>query len=578
MPGLYLGVILLYRASRKVVLNWLGYAPADQSNLSPLRRLWRVAKGALLTAIMLILFGIVTTVTLELTKLATPRFDQLAMAFLSFVSPAIFQTSLAYLLCAPNQPEARLIAIDRSAARTIPIFVALASIVQSFTNQIATLSDQLLLPISLVAGQSAAASAILIVLVGLLLVALKRQSNTVPKDVPEPHYFTWFVKFIPLLWLMLLVAVGGLLYGYLALSYFITGKILDTLLVVVLMVLAHHLVDAFVDALHNTESAIGSKARQITKFTDKGIARAGLALRILADILVVVLGIPWLFALWTLTWIDFRSLLNSTMAGVRFGNIAISPMTIIALLGVLAIGILITRFLTSWLDRRLLSQTHMNKGVQDSVKKGANYFGYFLAAAFALSAAGFDFSSFTIIAGALGVGIGFGLQSIVNNFVSGLILLAERPVRVGDWVALAPGEGIVKKINVRSTEIETFDNCTIIVPNSLLITEAVRNWTHRDTLGRFFVGVGVKQDTDVENMQRLLNEIVTSHPKVLRHPPPTVQLSKFGTATLDFELRGHVADVFEAVQVASDLRFAIAKKFAEMGIKLPTYLELPNKK
>ncbi|MDE2446070.1 MAG: DUF3772 domain-containing protein, partial [Alphaproteobacteria bacterium] len=121
MPGLYLGIILIYRAGRRIFSNWMGYAPADKSTLSPLRRLWRVAKGALICAIMLLLFGVMTTVTLDLTKLSTPRFDQLAMALLSFISPAIFQTTLAYLICSPNQPEARLIAIDRSAARTIPV-------------------------------------------------------------------------------------------------------------------------------------------------------------------------------------------------------------------------------------------------------------------------------------------------------------------------------------------------------------------------------------------------------------------------------------------------------------------------
>jgi potassium-dependent mechanosensitive channel len=196
-----------------------------------------------------------------------------------------------------------------------------------------------------------------------------------------------------------------------------------------------------------------------------------------------------------------------------------------------------------------------------------------LAAAFALSAGGFDFSSFTIVAGALGVGIGFGLQSIVNNFVSGLILLAERPVRVGDWVVTGAGEGIVKKINVRSTEIETFDSCTIIVPNSNLITEAVRNWTHRDTLGRFLVTVGVAHGTNADQVEKILTEITNVHPKILRYPPAQVQLAKFGATSMDFELRGHVADVFDAAIVASDLRFSIARKFLNDGITIPAVVE-----
>ena len=114
----------------------------------------------------------------------------------------------------------------------------------------------------------------------------------------------------------------------------------------------------------------------------------------------------------------------------------------------------------------------------------------------ALTSAGVGFSNIAFIAGALGVGIGFGLQSIVNNFVSGLILLAERPVKVGDWIVVGAGEGFVKQINVRSTEIETFDNCTIIVPNSSLVAEPVKNWTHHDTVGKMTVPVSVARDSE----------------------------------------------------------------------------------
>jgi potassium-dependent mechanosensitive channel len=227
---------------------------------------------------------------------------------------------------------------------------------------------------------------------------------------------------------------------------------------------------------------------------------------------------------------------------------------------VLAIGITATRYFTHWLERRVLSETQLDKGVRDSLRAATGYAGYSLAAAFALTAAGLDFSSLALVAGALGVGIGFGLQSIVNNFVSGLILLAERPVRVGDWVVTNAGEGIVKKINVRSTEIETFDNCTIIVPNSNLISEAVRNWTHRDSVGRFGINLTFNHTSDADVVSKTLMTIIQSHPKVMRHPQPLVQLSKISTTGFEFDVRGHIQDVFEAAQVTSDLRMQIAKQ------------------
>jgi len=236
---------------------------------------------------------------------------------------------------------------------------------------------------------------------------------------------------------------------------------------------------------------------------------------------------------------------------------------------VLIAGIVLTNLVVRWLDRRILAETRIDKGVQDSVRKGASYAGYILAAGLALGAAGLDFSNFALIAGALGVGIGFGLQSIVNNFVSGLILLAERPVRVGDWVVLPTGEGIVKRINVRSTEIETFDSCTIIVPNSNLITEVVRNWTHDDSVGRFTVTVSAAYDSNAEEVRDLLIKLARAHPKVLTYPEPMVTLARFGAYAIDFEIKAHVADVFEAVIVASDLRYEILKAFREKAITIP---------
>ena len=569
---------VMWSLYRLLNLNFGSLLPnrkTDEGLYSPLRRLWRVAFGAMAIFACIIIFALLLSASINVSNLYSPRFDLLVTAFIDVLSPCIFNSGLAYLICSPRSAALRLIAVDDRTAKSVPWFVLLASFIQALATQVSGLSDQLLLPVSLLAGQSAIAAACLIGLAGLLLLVLKRQSNKPAPDVPEPHYLTWFISFMPLLWLLLAVAIVGLLFGYLALSYFIAGKILDTVLVVVMMVLTHHLIDALADTLQNPASVLGEKLRNMTSIGDRGIARLSLSFRTIADILVVVLGIPWLLALWTVTWVDFRSFITTTLVGFKVGNVTVSPFNIASLIGILILGVILTRFITRWLDRRILTQTRLNKGVQDSVRTGANYMGYVFAAGFALSAAGFDFSNIAIIAGALGVGIGFGLQSIVNNFVSGLILLAERPIRVGDWVVTGDGEGIVKKINVRSTEIETFDNCTIIVPNSNLITSSVRNWTHHDTLGRFLVTVGVAPGTDPEIAAGILTQVVNAHSKVLRFPAATIQLARFTNYSIEFELRGHVADIFEAAQVSSDLRFALSKAFKEKGIIIPSISEPP---
>jgi small-conductance mechanosensitive channel len=282
----------------------------------------------------------------------------------------------------------------------------------------------------------------------------------------------------------------------------------------------------------------------------------------------VVAGLPLLFLIWTVTWIDFRGLANRVLLDFRVGEVTLSPWSILVALMFLAGGVVLTKLLVRWLDRRILVESRWDKGVQDSLRKGVSYAGYIIAAVFAFRAAGLDFSNIALIVGALGVGIGFGLQSIVNNFVSGLILLVERPVRVGDWVVLSSGEGLIKRINVRATEIETFDSCAIIVPNSTLITEAVKNWTHGDSMGRFTVAVCVSYDSNAETVRDILMEAARAHPKVLTYPEPQVQLMRFGLFGLEFEAKAFVADVFEGVIVASDLRFAILGAFAEKGITI----------
>ena len=571
----------IWSLARLLNLNLRGLIPnreIEDELVLALSRLWRVVFGAFSIFVCLALLSVLLAASLQVSNLSTPRFDLIVAALLGVLTPSIFNSGLAYLICSPQSATYRLIAVDDRTAKSIPWFVLLATFIQSVATQVSGLSDQLLLPVSLLAGQSAIAAASLIGLAGLLLFLLKRQSNKPAEGVPEPHYFTWFVSFMPVLWLLLAVALFGLIFGYLALAYFIAGKILDTVLIVLMMVLSHHLVDALADTLQNPDSILSQKLRAFTALGDRGIGRLSLILRTLADILVVVLGIPWLLALWTVTWVDFRSFANTALVGFRVGSVTVSPLNIASLIGILVLGVVLTRFITRWLDRRILTQTRLNKGVQDSVRTGANYMGYVLAGGFALSAAGFNFSNIALIAGALGVGIGFGLQSIVNNFVSGLILLAERPIRVGDWVVTNDGEGIVQKINVRSTEIETFESCTIIVPNSNLITSSVRNWTHQDTLGRFLVTVGVAHGSDADAVFRCLTEVVNGHSKVLRYPVALVQLARFSTHAMEFEIRGHVADVFEAAQVASDLRFAISKAFHDNGFIIPSYFENPVRK
>ncbi len=578
LPSVVAAIWMLNRFLGITFLGWLPSKKPDLTEVRPQNRLWRVVWGSIGVFVIGVCLAILAGASLQLANMWSPRIEPIFSVIGETLIPTAFQTALAWFVCAPRRPNWRLINIDEKTASRLPILVFAATFIHTGAKSLGALSDKLYLPVGLSIGQSAIAAAIMILLIAAALRMLKQQSVAAHDTGNRPVYLAWFVSLIPFIWILLAVATLSILLGYIALGYFIVGQILDTTLLAAFLFLIHHWVDALSDTIHEPFSKVGNALRRFAGFGEKGLKRFGLLFRTLTDVVLVLVGIPSLLALWTVTWVDFQSLINTAVLGIKIGSFSISPFTILTIIGLFIAGIVLTRFITRWLDTRVLSQTTMNRGVQDSVRTGANYVGYILTAAFALSAAGIDFSNMAIIAGALGVGIGFGLQSIVNNFVSGLILLAERPVRVGDWVVTAAGEGIIKKINVRSTEIETFDSCTIIVPNSNLITEPVRNWMHRDTSGRFLVSVNVAYGTDVDLVTEVLQDILKRHPKVLRYPAPLVQLAKFGTIAMEFEVRALVSDIFEGAEVASQLRLAIVKEFAAKSIVIPAATEFAKLK
>jgi small-conductance mechanosensitive channel len=237
--------------------------------------------------------------------------------------------------------------------------------------------------------------------------------------------------------------------------------------------------------------------------------------------------------------------------------------------GLLLIGLLATRAVQRWLQGRFLPRTHLDPGLQHSLSAMLGYIGFIAAAALALAELGIDLQKIAFIAGALSVGIGFGLQSIVSNFVSGLIVLAERPIRVGDAIVVKGEEGWVRHISVRATRIETYDRATVIIPNSDLISGVVKNWTHANTLGRIIIKVGVAYDSDPEEVRDLLLACAREHKQVVENPPPRAFLVAFGDSALEFELRCVVADVDISLGVKSDLNFAVLKRLRAAGIVLP---------
>ena len=255
-------------------------------------------------------------------------------------------------------------------------------------------------------------------------------------------------------------------------------------------------------------------------------------------------------------------------ASVRVGSIVISPSSVLAGLASLVIGLGLVKLIERWLERRYLPVTDWDAGVRNSVSTGVRYLGVGLAILWALAAAGLGFQQIALVASALSVGIGFGLQQIVQNFVSGLILLVERPVKLGDWVNLGAGvEGDVQRIRVRATEILTFDRTTVIVPNSDLITKQVQNKTLGDPRGRVRLEISVGAAADAPRATEALTGLLTSDAEVLDDPAPQVLIDSLTSGgSVNFVCFAYVASLRDALQIKSRLYTDVLDLFAREKI------------
>ncbi len=255
--------------------------------------------------------------------------------------------------------------------------------------------------------------------------------------------------------------------------------------------------------------------------------------------------------------------------GIPLGSYTLTMETIMITVSIIYGAILISRAIQAILLGEIMPRNNVDKGVQLSIARLVHYTILLLGFLILLKVMGADLTKLTILGGALGVGIGFGLQTIVNNFASGLILLFERPIKVGDTIELGTDLGEVKKLGLRSTIIQTYDNAEIVVPNSDLISGQVTNWTLAERKARVKIPVGVAYGTDISKVLEILLAVAGEHPMVLTTPAPNALFLAFGASSLDFELRVWVGDFSDRRLVQSELNQEINSEFADAGIEIP---------
>lgn len=569
------GVLLwLYRTLRRRGL----YRRPDDKPASELAKvLADLRVSAERSLVLPILVGIALAIV-ENFGLVLPRAEPLVpQALMAAVLVISFTRGVMQGAFAPGAPAYRLVPMPDEQAEAIFDALRGAAWVVAAGIFLLALARVLIAPVAITALiTSLTALAIVVVILVYLRRTTEREAvedETVDGETPpeataaapaaEPAIWGWSR---PALWVVVAVVLVGLIAGYSALAAFVATRLVAAVVITAATILILHLLDAVIAEWCGAGTHRGRVLAASIGIKPERLQLAGTLLAGVLRVVILILSAFSVFGPWGFG--GAAATFDDAFFGLRFHELRTLALTIAGGVLVLVIGFFMLRGVQRWVRDKVLPLSGMDAGLQNSVSTIFGYAGFALVLGITLRQLGLDLSNLAIVAGALSVGIGFGLQSITSNFVSGLILLAERPIRVGDSIVVKGEEGYVRKISVRSTEIETFERATVIVPNADMITGVVKNWTHSNTLSRIAVPVRVAYDSDPEVVRDELVAVACDNRFIMQQPPPRVFLMRFADTGLDFELRCVVSNVEYSLTVRSDLQLAILNRFRERGIMI----------
>ena len=576
--GLAIGVAIALYVGRRSIAPRL--VKRDPAIADPSRR------SRLLAALGVLALGAgpaiagswIVWVAFDSADIVQPRLEQVVRALLSGLAFIAFVRALIDAILAPDHTSWRLIPVrDASATRIMSFSVTLATImvfgkvIEAFNTAIAAA-----LPITVITRAIFALAAVLVFAELLRRFAARENQDEAclgpyvaqDVDIGGPlRSFGWF---------LVALIVGSVLGGYVALASFLIDQAVWISIIVALLVLGVALADEFIGGSLRGQTKLATALQANTGLRRRSLEQIGVLGSGIARLALIVVGVLLVLAPWGIESTDVTGSLRAMFFGFNVGDVTISLSSILFAALLFAAAFAVTRMIQRWLTNTFLPATELDAGLRNSISTAAGYVGIITAGMLAISYLGLSLERVTIVAGALSVGIGFGLQSIVNNFISGLILLWERPIRVGDLVVVGDGEGYVRRINVRSTEIQAFDRSTIIVPNSNLISGIVRNRVRNDRVGRVLVSIPVPRASDPDQVAEIMRKAALAHREVMSEPAPRVLFKKVTENTIDFDVVCFVDDIDAAGRVSSDIYFEIFRGLRKAGIGAPAPTPAPE--
>lgn len=573
-------VTLLALGIARPILDGFAFRQATRlASMSRLRQsslaLWTVAIAGLVPFLVLTQARSI----LDAIGALTPTFDAFyLLAFRAIVFSACVE-GLGRSLLSPRRPTWRPMPLSDDVAERLRFYPAAIATVIGVTIVFAGTRTLVSLNTSTALVGGAITSLLEIAVIGSALVIVSGdRSVEASTDAPVRNAgvrLPWVIAGVAA-WAALLVSALAILFGYFAFAGFVMREMIWIALVLAALFVLLRVSDDLIPALLSPDARAG-------KILRRGIGASDRALTQLSVLSCGAIRVLLYLVAWTQILVPFGAgatnmfgRISSADLVLHLGQVTISPGLVLGGVLIFGVGLAITRSFRHWLEQNYLPTTTMDLGVRTSLATAMTYTGALVAIVVTSAYLGLSLDRIALLASALSIGIGFGLQSIISNFVSGLILLAERPVRVGDWIAIGDLEGDIKRINVRATEIEMRDRSRLIVPNSDLITKTVRNVTHGTSIGRIRIILRVEDSADPHGVRDLLIARLVEHDAVLGDPAPSVFLTDASNGALEFTCYAYVVSARDVFQVRSDLLFEIIADLKTHGFGLSNSTPVVN--